>query len=198
MGLSTLTPPADLTSHLSAQDRAKLEGAQIVEASSSSPSHPVSLAPTEVHQVLVASRVLDTADPPRYTLRTTDHRFLGADKHGALLCQAEARGPQEEWALLRAAADPDVETSSEGLALRSVHGTFLSLDEVAGGKLVLRADSTAIGPGESWRASVQWKYRHQARAGERAREIGKGTGENALSKRLKLDHGGAIDEKSLT
>ena len=78
-----------------------------------------------------------------------------------------------------------------------MHGTYLCLDEVPGGKLVLRVDSSSVGAAETWSASVQWKFRHQARQGERAREIGKGKGEEGLSKRLKLETGGTIDEKSL-
>lgn len=208
MSLTPLTPPEPLSTQLSVQDMAELEGAQIVDSASLSASSSSrgseGLPPSEVHQVLVASRVLDTADPPRYTLRTTEHRFLGADKHGALLCGAEARGPQEEWALLSAASSTSGavselagETAATGLAFRSMHGTYLSLDEVPGGKLVLRVDSSSVGAAETWSASVQWKFRHQARQGERAREIGKGKGQEGLSKRLKLETGGTIDEKSL-
>jgi hypothetical protein len=203
MSLTPLTPPEPLAAQLSAQDKAELEGAQIVDSSSLAASTSAEgLAPSEVHQVLVASRVLDTADPPRYTLRTTEHRFLGADKHGTLLCGAEARGPQEEWSLLSASSltselGAELATATAGLAFRSMHGTYLSLDEVPGGKLVLRVDSSSVGVAETWSASVQWKFRHQARQGERAREIGKGKGEEGLSKRLKLETGGTIDEKSL-
>lgn len=67
-----------------------LDGATLVDDAVSQLDD--SLAPTDVHQVLVASRVLDTADPPRYTFRTTQGRFLGADKHGSIVCASEARG----------------------------------------------------------------------------------------------------------
>ena len=136
----------------------------------------------------MASRVPDTADPPRYTVRTTQGRFLGADKHRSIFSASEARGPQEEWSLVAAAKG--------GLALRSVHGLYLSLDEVAGGKRAIRANSSDIGPSETWSIKVQWKYRRESRKRERAREIGKGGVGEALSKRLRVEDG-PIDEAAL-
>ncbi|CAO1635188.1 unnamed protein product [Parajaminaea phylloscopi] len=174
--LADVTPlPSEAPLASTSKEQAELlEGATIV-TSEDLASHPAAISsdvgPSDVHQVLVASRVLDTRDPPRYTFRTTQHRFLGADKHGAILCSAEARGPQEEWAIESAETSG---SSEAGIALRNhVHGSYLSLDEVAGGKLVVRADSTSIGEGEVWKARVQWKFRHQSRKAEREREIGR-------------------------
>lgn len=195
----------------------ELEGATIVDDLPPDLNQAASdpeVRPATVQQVFVASRVLDTAQPPRYTFRTSEQRFLGADKHGTVLCVAEARGPQEEWAVETIRESSEAESSDGGdqrsgkvlgIALRNhVHGTYLSMDEVAGGKMVLRADAQSISmpsaasgqpSGEIWGARVQWKYRHQARQAEREREIGK-AGILGAGKRLKLDQG-VTDEYAL-
>lgn len=195
----------------------ELEGATIVDDLPPDLSQAASdpdVRPATVQQVFVASRVLDTAQPPRYTFRTSEQRFLGADKHGTVLCVAEARGPQEEWAVETIRESTGAENSDGGdqgsgkvlgIALRNhVHGTYLSMDEVAGGKMVLRADAQSVSmpsaasgqaSGEIWSARVQWKYRHQARQAEREREIGK-AGILGAGKRLKLDQG-VTDEYAL-
>ena len=97
--------------------------------------------------------------------------------------------PQEEFSIVTA-------SDAGGVALRSVHGLYLSLDEVAGGKRTIRADSSEIGPTETWSFKVQWKYRHEARQREKAREIGKGGAGEALSKRLRVE-AGSTDEAAL-
>lgn len=197
--LVDLPPPPSLSDLRGIAPPEDVEGATIVDSSDLAPADSgaddAGVGPSSVHQVLVANRVLDTANPPRYTLRTTAHRFVGADKHGAVLCNAEARGPQEEWAVVSAAGEGGGGKSLLGLR-NHVHGTYLSWDEVAGGKLVLRCDAKELsGEGDAWSAKVQWKYRHEARKAERAREIGKG-GLLGVGKKLKLDEG-IIDESTL-
>ncbi|PWN25524.1 hypothetical protein BDZ90DRAFT_281347 [Jaminaea rosea] len=195
MDLSTLPPPPSLSTSLADLPPEAVEGATIVDSAegvaTGDGSEDAGIGPSSMQQVLVANRVLDTVDPPRFTLRTTQHRFVGADKHGAVLCSAEARGPQEEWAVVSAGY-------GSKLAFRNhVHGTYLSWDEIAGGKLVLRCDSQDLnGEGDAWSAKVQWKFRHNARKAERAREIGKG-GLVGVGKKLRIDQG-EVDEASLS
>lgn len=191
---------------LSALDAEELEGAQIVEADSSPSSAAfANLTPQDVNQVVVASRVLDTYNPPRYTFRTIENRYIGSDKFGSVHCSSEAKGPQEEWALY---AHPD------GVLIQShAHGGYLTLDEVAGGKRILRVDykessgeggADKVGDDENdgqastikideamvWSLKVQWKFRHEARKNARFREIGKG-GLAGMEKRLKMQDSSA-------
>ena len=120
--------------------------------------------PTDVTQVWVATRVLDTpSDAPRYTLRSSESRFVTAERDGGVRATAEARGPLEEWTL--------VEAAPSHYCFKSVHETLLNLDEKAGGKMVVRTDfdvkqEQAPGPTEQWEIRVQWKYREQARKKE--------------------------------
>lgn len=212
MELADVTPHSseDLATLSSAsKDQAEmLEGATLVEVNETSNGHQDTsmIGPQEVHQVLVAARVLDTQDPPRYTFRTTEHRFLGADKHGAIGNTAEARGPQEEWAVEAVGANTVDTTASSGsfnggeLALRNhVHNTYLSLDEVAGGKLVLRADASHVAAGERWRVKVQWKFRHEARQAQRAKDLGRvgGSARMSLAGQAVSASSGRLDEATL-
>lgn len=52
---------------------------------------------------------------------------------------------------------------AQGVALRSYHGGYLTLDEVAGGKMVVRGDAENVGASETWNVRVQWKFRHEVR-----------------------------------
>lgn len=62
----------------------------------------------------------------------------------------------------------------------SIYDKFLSLDEVAGGNIVLRADSDTVGFGETWSVKVQAKYKYE---GEREK----------LRQAKKLSDAGGID-----
>lgn len=177
-------PATSSTADLSGLDAEELEGAQVVEAESSSAFE--ALSPQDVNQVFVASRVLDTFNPPRYTFRTIENRYIGSDKYGSVHCASEAKGPQEEWSI-HAASESN---ARGGVRIQSAfHGGFLSLDEVAGGRKVLRVDQSDDGERDAdpftWSLRVQWKFRHEARKSERAREIGKG-GLAGMDKRLKM------------
>jgi hypothetical protein len=120
--------------------------------------------PTDVTQVWVATRVLDTpSNAPRYTLRSSESRFITAERDGGLRATAEARGPLEEFTL--------IETISGKYCFKSTNETLLNLDEMAGGKMVVRSDfevkeGQAPGPSEQWEIRVQWKFREQARKKE--------------------------------
>ncbi|UZJ54153.1 hypothetical protein CBS101457_003473 [Exobasidium rhododendri] len=140
-----------------------LDGAAVVEDFS---GHD--LSPTDVNQVWVATRVLDTpSDAPRYTLRSSESRFLTSERSGGVGAIAEARGPLEEWKLVNFAGSQ--------FCLQSANDTLLGLDEMAGGKMVVRSDfevkggeeeSERAGPSEQWQIRVQWKFREQARIKE--------------------------------
>ncbi|CBQ70300.1 conserved hypothetical protein [Sporisorium reilianum SRZ2] len=131
----------------------ELEGAEIVPAAPSPSS--INLVPTSVYQVWVATKVPGSSSPTRFTFKSAEGKFLGADKTGLLRASMEARGPQEEWIL---------ESSDRSLwKLRSVHGRYLGLDQLAGGKTVVRADCDTADPEAAWTLRVQWKHRHAAR-----------------------------------
>ncbi|KAL9935431.1 hypothetical protein V8E36_005779 [Tilletia maclaganii] len=146
----------------------------------------VEIVPTSVYQVFVANRQIGS---DKWTFRSAEGRFLSADRLGQVTASAEARGPQEEFEILTheqasviarlAGQDSeDVKPAppvglglgsgvSGAYYLRSTHGNFVGVDEVAGGKMVLRGDSDQPGMGESWQIRLQWKFRHEARDRER-------------------------------
>ncbi|KDN43189.1 hypothetical protein K437DRAFT_237295 [Tilletiaria anomala UBC 951] len=121
----------------------------------------IEVSPTHVHQVWVANRV---AGSTTWSFKSgAEGRFIGADKHGAIHAESEARGPQEGWEI-----EP-IRSGAGGLAVKSaVHGRYLTLGTVAGGKTVLRADADRAEEC-AWQVRVQWKYRHQARQEARAK-----------------------------
>lgn len=125
--------------------------------------------PSDVASVWVASRLSGT---DTITLRSPDGKFLAADKHGGVSAMNEARGPNEQWR-------PIIQQDSS-IAWMSIYDKFLSLDEVAGGNIVLRADSDTVGFGETWSVKVQAKYKYE---GEREK----------LRQAKKLSDAGGID-----
>lgn len=139
----------------------ELEGAEIVASHLQRAPHPT---PQSVNQVWVATKVPGSAAPVRYTFKSAESKFLGSDKYGSVRANMEARGPQEEWTLHPVANA----TRRSQWSLKSAHGKFVSIDEVAGGKRVVRADVDSILPDQDsdegkWTVLVQWKHRHAAR-----------------------------------
>ncbi|KAJ9479783.1 putative actin-bundling protein [Pseudozyma hubeiensis] len=132
----------------------ELEGAEIVHDAGPSSSSARS-TPTSVYQVWIATKVPGSSSPARFTFKSAEGKFLGADKSGLLRASMEARGPQEEWTI-----DP---TGHGSWKLRSVHNRYLGLDQVAGGKTVVRAVCDATDKEAIWQIKVQWKHRHAAR-----------------------------------
>jgi protein FRG1 len=117
----------------------------------------LSMEPKEVQHVWVTTHVAGT---DTINLRTPDGKFLSSDKHGLVSADREARGPQEEWTPL---------ILEDGMvALQNVYGTYLGLDEVAGGALSLRADAESPGFQEKWWVKVQ--FGHKKKAGEEERK----------------------------
>lgn len=117
----------------------------------------LSLEPNDVQHVWVTTRV---AGSDTINLRTPNGKFLSSDKHGLVSADREARGPQEEWTPL---------ILEDGMvALQNMYGTYLGLDEVAGGTLSLRADAESPGFQEKWWVKVQ--FGHKKKAGEEERK----------------------------
>lgn len=138
----------------------ELEGAEIVPSAESTGIDTSSVTPQSVYQVWVATKVPGSSSPARFTFKSAEGKFLGADKIGSLRASMEARGPQEEWTLERCRGSSGGATWS----LRSVHNRYLALDQVAGGKTVVRADAdSADDETAQWSLRVQWRHRHAAR-----------------------------------
>lgn len=126
-------------------------------ASSSESSKPLSLVPTEVHQVWVATRV---AGSLTVNLRTPEGKFLSCDALGLVSADREARGPQEEFT-------PEIlpETDEQGnhmVAFKNVYEKYIGVDEVAGGQTTLRGDSDTVGFNERFWVRVQYEYKRKA------------------------------------
>lgn len=120
--------------------------------------------PSTVTQVWVCTRVLDTpGDRPRYTLRSSESRFLTGERNDSLSALSEARGPLEEWTLVMG-------QGSDAFSFINAHGKLLGiLSNTDNEKLTLacvdndrRRESSV-----DWHIRVQWKHRHEARKRER-------------------------------
>ena len=153
-------PPPSTTDRVAAAEALALDldGAEVVQDGTTDAT--AALTPTDVTQVWVATRVLDTpSSAPRYTLRSSESRFITSEPSGGVSATAEARGPLEEWTLVEGAAGC--------FCLASANATLLGLDETAGGKMVVRSEAEApASPAELWQIRVQWKFRAQARKKE--------------------------------
>jgi protein FRG1 len=90
------------------------------------------------------------------TLRSASGRFLAIDSTGTFGAPTEARGAQEEFEFI---AHPTV---AGAFALKSVYyGKYLTIDEVAGGRLDYRGDADAIGADEAFTVKMQAKFEHE-------------------------------------
>ncbi|KAF7363556.1 Protein FRG1 [Mycena sanguinolenta] len=119
--------------------------------------------PTDVSQVWVITRV---AGSPTVNLRTGtgEGKFLGCDAHGLVSCDRDARGPQEEWT--------PVVLPDGMVAFMNVYEKYLSVDEVAGGAVVLRGDSEEVGFRERFWIKIQYKYKKEADEEEKQKKDG--------------------------
>lgn len=106
-----------------------------------------------------------------FTLRATNSRFLAIDAVGSLVAEREARGPQEELTFV---PHPSIK---DRYCIKSVmFDTYLSIDEVAGGKLEFRGDLKVadLGGDEAFLVRMQaknlgeWQKRQQTERKTRA------------------------------
>ncbi|CAE6425917.1 unnamed protein product [Rhizoctonia solani] len=141
----------------STRNRISIQTLSSASSSSGETSKPLSIVPTEVHQVWVATRV---AGSLTINLRTPEGKFLSCDALGLVSADREARGPQEEFI-------PVIlpETDEEGnhmVAFKNIYEKYISVDEVAGGQTTLRGDSETVGFNERFWVRVQYEYKRKA------------------------------------
>jgi len=117
--------------------------------------------PTDISQVWVTTRV---AGSPTINIRSGsgEGKFLSANTVGIVSCDRDARGPQEEWT--------PVIMPDGMVALMNSYEKYLSIDEVAGGTLQLRADSDEVGFRERFWVKIQNKYKKEANEEEKKKE----------------------------
>ena len=109
--------------------------------------------PTAVDTIWRCARVPESDD--KMTFKSAQDRFLASDQYGTISADREARGVAEEFVVVPAGE----EAGRGAFAIRSAsYGKYLSLDEVAGGKLELRCDAESIGPDETWYIKLQAEF----------------------------------------
>ncbi|KAF7323086.1 hypothetical protein HMN09_00088700 [Mycena chlorophos] len=118
--------------------------------------------PSDVSQVWVLTRA---AGSPTINIRTGtgEGKFLSSDAHGLCSADRDARGPQEEWT--------PVVLPDGMVAFQNVYEKYLSIDEVAGGAVVLRADSDEVGFRERFWVKIQFKYKKEAHEEEKQKTL---------------------------
>ncbi|KAB5594421.1 Protein FRG1 [Ceratobasidium theobromae] len=141
----------------STRNRINIQTLSSASSSSGEESKPLSFAPTEVHQVWVATRI---AGSPTINLRTPEGKFLSCDALGLVSANREARGPQEEFT-------PIILPESDGqgnhmVAFKNIYEKYIGVDEVAGGQTTLRGDSETVGFNERFWVRVQHEYKRKA------------------------------------
>ncbi|CAE6528582.1 unnamed protein product [Rhizoctonia solani] len=151
----------------STRNRINIQTLSSASSSSGETSKPLSIVPTEVHQVWVATRV---AGSLTINLRTPEGKFLSCDSLGLVSADREARGPQEEFT-------PEIlsEADEEGnhmVAFKNIYEKYIGVDEVAGGQTTLRGDSETVGFNERFWVRVQYEYKRKA-AEEDRKKAGK-------------------------
>ena len=99
-------------------------------------------------------------------IRTPSGKFLSCDVHGLVSADREARGPQEEWSPVVLS-----DTQPPMVAFKSMYEKYLSVDEVAGGNLALRADADEIGFTERYFVRVQLEYKKKATEEEKKKRL---------------------------
>lgn len=112
-----------------------------------------SAEPTQIDAIWRCARVPESED--KVTFKSAQDRYLACDHVGSVSAQREARGAEEEFMLVAAPQ----EYGKGSFAIRSAaYGTYLSIDEVAGGKLELRGDVESIGKDEVWFIKMQAEF----------------------------------------
>ncbi|WFD34501.1 hypothetical protein MCUN1_001342 [Malassezia cuniculi] len=156
--VSAISPPE-------VPEGAEIDGALVVAAEAT---------PQTVHQVWVSNQLPGTEG---WTLKSTQGTFLGCDRYGEVVATSEARGPQEEW-VVHLVAGPEfgheggpagsVPGPKSGVALRALHGGWLTLEGGPGERPKVRADINELTADAVWDVRVQWRSRHQVRVAANA------------------------------
>ena len=147
LDIATVTPPE-------VPEDAEIDGALVVAAE---------VSPQSVHQVWVSNQLPGTEG---WTLKSTQGTFLGCDRYGEVVATSEARGPQEEWVVTLVAGpgasqEGAIDGPKSGIALRALHGGWLTLEAAEGERPRVRADMHELTAGAVWDAQVQWRSRHE-------------------------------------
>ena len=109
--------------------------------------------PTTVDTIWRCARVPESAD--KVTFKSSQDRYLACSQVGEISAEREARGAEEEFLL-----EPLAGRGQGAYAIRSAAwGRYLSVDEVAGGKLELRCDAeSADTDDELWYIKMQAEF----------------------------------------
>jgi len=128
--------------------------------------HDLLADPSDVNHVFVCTHVPESET--KFTLRSANNRFLAIDKHGTVTADSEARGAQEEFELVPSSSlAPSANsikgkstTQEEKYAIRSMlYQRYLSVDEVAGGRIEYRGDADEVGEDELWIVRMQARFK---------------------------------------
>jgi protein FRG1 len=119
------------------------------------------------------------------TFRTSSGKFLGTDEFGVVFAEREARGVQEEWEIEDYLPTSGLtSTLDRWISIKSSYGRFLTIDEIAGGKLEFRADSDVK---EGWKVWMQkeWKDKRLKELGGNEEGFGRKDGIKVIRGGLK-------------
>jgi len=197
--------PLPTSASLSPSDLVKLDidpSALLEETTTSLTS---TAGPTTTSQVFVLNPTpdssIDPSDPNKpiqITLRSSEGKYLGCDEIGNVGCEREARGTQEIWEIQDSTDDDGAKKdwNKRGyIFFKGPYGNYLSLDEVAGGKLVFRCDtpSPLHLSDENCRFRVMIQRVNLGKRLEQAEALGGGRLVNNKGGKIKL---GGMDYKS--
>ncbi|CAK5277385.1 unnamed protein product [Mycena citricolor] len=132
------------------------------EDSDGEPPSLLARTPTDVSQVWVVTRIAGSLTVNLRT-GTGEGKFLSSDAHGLISSDRDARGPQEEWT--------PVVLPDGMVAFMNVYEKYLSVDEVAGGSMVLRGDSEEVGFRERFWVKIQYKFKKEAHEEEKQKNL---------------------------
>jgi len=118
----------------------------VVDSEDSNSVNIKDVTPTDVSQVFVIKRVIDSSS---FNLKSAYNKYIGCDKFGVVSCENEAVGVQEEWEII---------FREDGIAFKNSYDKFLTVDE-QDGKMVIRADSDTIGFHEIFTVKFQAQNR---------------------------------------
>lgn len=102
------------------------------------------MEPTNVSQVFVVRKT--HPDSKVYSIKNAQDKFMGADTIGGVYCDRDAVGPSEQWEIVKV---------ENGFAFKSHFGMYLKYDVSESVSVPARADSTQVGPEETFTVHCQ-------------------------------------------